>query len=335
MNEKKYQIDFEFYGVNAKIISREQSIIEGLKRDFDYFISEDKKPQIQIECVIDNLPENDYEGYVSKGYGREKIVYTKNKTKIVDYRGAAYTVYDYDLEIGKVYSKNIDLNYEITYLLLMSRMGEHMDLKHIHRVHGFGLSTSKNAILCLLPEGGGKTTTFLDIIKTGGYSIYSDDTPLLKNGIMYPFPTRISLCVNDSEKIPINFKRIFRRLNRSDKMLVDLKYFNPLISKPEKVKHIIVGVKTLSKKSGVYNVNRFKSFKPLMRDLVFGLGIPQLIEYFLRYSVEDFLKKTGIFISRLNETFHLMYNSKTYIFEMGTDRVENSKKIIDFLDSLK
>ena len=335
MDGNNYITYFDFYGVRVKVESKIQSLIDGLGRDFEYFKCEGGKPKIQIECIFEKIPENDCEGYVSRGYGKEKIIYSKNKTKIVDYRGEAHTLYDYDSEIGKIYSKNMDLNYEITYLLLLSRVGEYLDLGGMHRVHGFGISKNKNSILCLLPEGGGKTTTFLDIIKTRGYGMYSDDTPLLKNGVIYPFPSRISLCINDSEKIPEKYKRKFIRKNRSEKILVDLKFFNPIISKPEKVRHIIVGVRTLSKKSGVYSVSRLRSFTPLMRDLVFGLGIPQLIEYFLRYSVDDYLRKTGIFISRLNEAFHLMCNSKTYIFEMGTDKVENSKKIICFLDSLE
>jgi hypothetical protein len=54
--------------------------------------------------------------------------------------------------------------------------------------------------------------------------------------------------------------------------------------------------------------------------MVSGLGLPQMLEYFLRTSPGDVARKAGIARSRLAAALRLVRTSRTFHFSIGRDR---------------
>ncbi len=50
------------------------------------------------------------------------------------------------------------MQYEAAYLFLLSRIGEALDQRHLHRIHALALEYFGRAVLAVFPMGGGKST---------------------------------------------------------------------------------------------------------------------------------------------------------------------------------
>lgn len=320
--------------MKAEVRSEHKGILENLKRDLGYFVDEFNDPAIRIKCTFAKPQLSGLPNYRAKYYKRDSIAFGSGDKRIVDYRGRAVTIYNYKSEVGEVISDDEAKLHEVTYLLLLSRVGEHLDDLGLHRVHGFGIRFNDHGVLGLIPEGGGKTTTLMSLLDDQRVRIFSDDTPVISGGKMLPFPSRMSLCLNDAPVVPDEFKRRFMRTERDEKVLIDLTYFKGRIGEPVSLDTIILGERTLSPTPNIRRVSRLRAVKPLMRDMVFGLGIPQLLEHFLRQTTGDYLHKTVIFMRRSMSAARILLQSRVYACDFGTDRAANKKAIISVLDGL-
>ncbi|MBU0761969.1 MAG: hypothetical protein KKD39_02995 [Candidatus Altiarchaeota archaeon] len=334
MEVKKFSVGFDFYGVTAVISSESQDIIDGLRRDFGFFERSGIEEGVKIWCYLGEVEYDGLGGFKAVGYGKDSISFASGESKIVDYRGKALSIYDFSTESGKLISPDPARLYELSYLLLLSRVGELLDLKGMHRVHGFAINAGSDGVLALLPEGCGKTTLFTSIIGLNGIQALSDDTPLIKGDMLFAFPTRISMCKSDSKDIPSKHKRKFIRTDRQTKYLVNLDYFSPTISDPVKLKRLVICERNLSQDASINKASRLRAIWPLTRDMVFGLGVPQLVEHFLRNTPEDTLKKAAILIRRIWTALRAICSSQTYMFKMGLNKEVNARVLSDFLSKI-
>jgi len=325
---------FDFYGVSCAIESESEAVADGIARDFSHFEREVEDPSITLSLEIADLDLSEYAGAKAVAYGRTSIVFALDGTRIADHRGRATTVYDHQSESGRIVTRDEDLMYELCYLLMLSRVGEMLDLSGMHRIHGFAVKSGGNGILCLLPEGGGKTTMLLSLLKDDGIELISDDTPLIRGRMLLPFPLRIGLCEGDATGIPEEKKRHFPRSGREDKVLVDMDHFTAKMADPVIANTLIIGTRMLGGECSIRPVGRLRAVPPLMRDLVFGMGVPQMIEHFLRHDLYDNIRKARIFLARLYAAARMIAGCRVYEFSMGGDRQANSKELSRFIDGL-
>ena len=183
---------FHFYGISAQIFSEESTLLKRLKMDFSYFHSPPpltKKSDCTIHAIKTPPPWPSIPPLPTTSQSLSSLTYDSKKKRFNDYYGKALTVYNYESETGTIYTDSLDRLHELTYLMLLSRVGKKLDLKGFHKIHAFGVVKNQCAILGIMPMKGGKSTHFLEFLKDKQTQPLSDDTPLITRwGKIKPFP---------------------------------------------------------------------------------------------------------------------------------------------------
>ena len=339
MNSQNHILSLDIHGIKIQIISDYKNLIKELEYDFKYFAAKSQtKADISIRAV---LKKPDINKALAKA---KKTVKTKNwtlfsKTKdirLVNYNNLALTQYDYSKEEGKIESEIPDVLREIAYLLILSRSGEKLELKKLHRMHGFSIEMSGRGILFCAGRGAGKTTMLLELLKDDKIKLISDDTPLLnKNGDIFAFPLRMGLC-EDSPHLK-NLKKenlkYFRRRNYSPKLLLDIDTFKNRIKTKSGARLFIIGKSRRRENASIKPSGFFASSFALLKYLAIGMGVPQISEYFLRLDLKDLISKANIARSRALTCAALLKNCEFYSFYPGQDYARNAEKLKIFIEA--
>ncbi|MBW2046268.1 MAG: hypothetical protein JRI96_15540, partial [Deltaproteobacteria bacterium] len=94
---------------------------------------------------------------------------------------------------------------------------------------------------------------------------------------------------------------------------------------------ILIGQRVFSDEAEIIKISKLKAIGPLFRDAVIGLGLAQMVEYFLRFDFKDIFSKISIGFSRLLAGLKLLLHSKTYRFLIGRDQGKNVEVLCRFL----
>lgn len=318
LGEGLAEATFDIYGTGLTVVSEVSSLVDSLSRDFAYFVAPSQRGAIRIVAHADDPPWSIIPDRIASMITPNAISYDDHEVRYNDYHRQVLGKYDFANERGELWSRDLDLLYEITYLMALSRVGELHDRRGIHRVHALGIAIADRGALVLLPEAGGKTTLALELLKRSAVKILSDDTPLLANGQLLAFPTRMGVRGN-VDGIGREHLRTFNRRNRGPKTLIDLSYFRDRVIDRVSPKVVIVGARSSCAKSSITPMNRFQALPGLAANLVFGLGLPQVLEYFLRARASDLLKKGSIAASRMLAALRLVSRTDCYRLVLGRD----------------
>ena len=316
--EQLAEASFDFYGTGLTVVSEVSSLVDSLARDFAYFAGPSQRGAIRIVAHVEDPPWSTIPERIASMITPNAISYDDHEVRYNDYHRQALGKYDFANERGELWSRDLDLLYEITYLMALSRVGELHDRRGIHRVHALGIAIEDRGALVLLPEAGGKTTLALELLKRPAVKILSDDTPLLASGQLRAFPTRMGVR-GKVEGIASEHMRTFNRRNHGPKTLIDLSYFRDRVIDRVSPKVLIVGVRSSGSKSSIARISRVQALPVLAANLVFGLGLPQVLEYFLRARASDFLGKGSIAASRLLAAIRLVSRTDCYRLVLGRD----------------
>lgn len=325
---------FNFYGVKVKLFSNEPSVVENIRRDFSYFVSSVDKADFKFFAYIKEIPYEKVPQLKASLYKENAICYDDANIRYIDYHGRALAIYDFSQNSIEIYSQDENFLWELTYLAILSIVGEELDKKGIHRIHALGISVNNKAVLIILPMGGGKTTLGLELLKYDEIKLLSDDTPLItRDGKVLPFPGRIGVPRNNAVdlNIPKRYLRNFMRSKYGPKVLIDIEYFENKIAKPCDPGVILIGERIFSDECKIERISKFGTLKPFIINGVLGLGFPQLIEYLLRGNMRDILSKMGVVLPRLFASFKVINKSKQYRILTGKDRAKNAYILIEFL----
>jgi hypothetical protein len=332
MPERDNSVSFDFYGLSLALHSADKAIVEGIRRDFSYFEKPSDTAQVSIE-VADEKP--DYSGLPSLRasiYTLDYVCYHTKEEVFTDYHGHGMRVFNCRQGSYRIISESADLRYEISYLTILSVVGQFLDSKHIHRVHALGISRNGKAILILLPEKGGKTTLALRFLKSDEVKLLSEDSPLLtRRGEVLPFPLRLGILPGGEGDIPrkylhpVNFMRVGRKL------LVDVDYYADKISPPCQPGIILLGERALGCEAKIEPAGRLSASKGFIKNAVIGLGLHQGMEYLLGRNTWETFSKSGLAFSRLNNSLKILRRSKVYRYVIGHDIERNHQVLLDFL----
>lgn len=338
MNSKNHISNLNIHGIKIQIISDHENLIKELEYDFKYFAAKSQiKADITIRAV---LKKPDINKTLAKA---KKTIKTKNWTlfskagniRLVNYNNLALTHYNYIKEEGKIESDNPDILREIAYLLVLSRAGEKLDLKKLHRMHGFSVDIGGHGILFCAGRGAGKTTMLLELLKDDKIKLISDDTPLLsKSGDIFAFPLRIGLCENSPHLKNLKKENLkyFRRRNYSPKLLLDIDTFKNRIKTKSGARLFIIGKSRRRENALIKPSGFFASSFALLKYLAIGMGVPQISEYFLRLDLKDLISKANIARSRTLTCAALLKNCEFYSFYPGQDHARNAEKLKNFIE---
>jgi hypothetical protein len=191
--------------------------------------------------------------------------------------------------------------------------------------------------ICILPQGAGKTTLAVDLLKDPDFTLFSDDIPLISaRGEILPFPLRIGIKGN-ADFLDLNSEYIYniRRRRHGPKTLVSMEFFRDRIAGTAPLEVILIGQRESGNDARIEKISAFKALMPLMQSSVAGLGLPQVVEYFLRFGFGEILNKFGLVLSRCRASLAVIFGSKTYRFTIGSDRKKNAEVLKEFLKNEK
>jgi len=312
-------VGFDFYGVGLSVVTDSPALMESLRRDFEYFVASAPPDPIVIRAHLGAPPWERVPACTASTFTPGAITYDAGGIRYNDYHRRALAIYDFAREQGEVWSEDADVLYEVVYLMALSRVGERHDLVGIHRVHALGVAIAGRAALVLLPEGGGKSTLALELLQRPEIELLSDDTPLLTRGRVLAFPSRIGVRADSVAGVPSEYLRTVRRRERSPKTVIDFGHFRDRVVPEATPSALIMGVRHGGPHSWIEPLSWRHAVAPLAVNLVFGLGLPQVVEYFLRGGAADTVRKAGIARSRLAVGLRLLHGARTYRLVMGGD----------------
>jgi len=284
-------LQLNIYDIGICIKSTSDFVFDNLRKDFHLFLSDHPKDSplkaININIFNENPPYEKVPPLTASIYDLGLICYKDKNVHYVDYSGKGLMIYDFDKEQADIYSQDENLLYERVKLLILSRIGELFDRQRMYRIHALGLSKNEKATLCLLPMAGGKTTTVLNVLnKDKNINMISDDMCFVRwGGVVYPFVLRLG--ARDKkllQGIPEEIITGVSRIQYGRKFLIDPVYFRERVSKECEIKNILIGKRMFRKETEINKIAKIKCFIPFIQSGVFGLGLPQLIDYFKNIS---------------------------------------------------
>jgi hypothetical protein len=224
------------------------------------------------------------------------------------------------------------LLHEIAYTTLLSAVGEKLDQKKYHRVHALGLSYADRATIIILDSGQGKSSlasTFLYKSVANPHQqikIYSDESPLIKNRKLYPFPLRIALRENIYQLLKLSIPtQAFKRKLYSEKLTFNIPPSR--IAEPRPIAQLLIGRMVLDSVPEICPINRIRASFAILRSLVVGIGLTQMKEHMLGW--HSIPRLVQIFFSRLQEARKLS-SVPVYFFTLNQFPEENAKVLRDF-----
>ncbi|MBN1823103.1 MAG: hypothetical protein JW803_02160 [Endomicrobiales bacterium] len=326
--------EFSFYGIRVSVTG-DGKIAERLSRDFSFFLK-DSGAEADIKVTV-KLDVPDPAGIKHAGLSHtfgDIRVFDEGQVRRIDYSGEALSVYDYASDSCTITSHNSDLLHELAYLVVLSRLGEFLDLRGIHRMHAAGFELGGQGFACLMPQAGGKTTLLLELMKNEKVKLLSDDTCLLDGSMrIVPFPLRIGVNPAARVEVPERFLGYMVRRKYGPKKLIDVAFFKDRISSGNKLRAVFIGKRVPAGACRISKIGKLQTFLYLTRDCVIGAGIAQMREYFIRFNARDVLKKAFILFSRVKTCLKAAACVPAFEVRLGPDSSGNANALIAFLKS--
>lgn len=326
----------DIHGILVELESNCAQFHEWLSFDFRCFLSSgaSRPADVAVEVTLGAIPRDKLPPLVESMHGLQYVCFDSGNIRYVDYFGKAFAIHNYATERVQLFSEDAEFCYEKLYLLIQSRVGELLDRRGIHRVHALGLSTPHGAAIFLIPMKGGKSTLALRALNNPAVRLISDDTPLVRwDGTILPFPIRLGVMPGEVPSgVPAQAVRSFQRELFGPKQLVDASSFHDRIERAgQPGKFVICGKWTLASEPSIHRISRLRGLRALVRDCVIGLGLPQVVEFFLRTPSKDVLPKGLIALRRLRAVTNLVRRCDVYEMHFCRDQEKNMALLLERL----
>jgi hypothetical protein len=319
---------------------------ERIGQDFDFFTDrpseEDDEPySVTLELVARSPARGDLPAVVATRVFPDCVLYRDGPRLSYEYGGRAVlqVTRDSTTSFGQLICDDEDLAHELGYLYLQSEIGRFLDDQGLHRVHALGLALpSGRCALVLLPSGGGKSTLALEALKNENVRLLSDDTPLVDRfGNVHPYPLRLSF--REDAPLPEAWRAKsvrFPRRKHGTKVLIPTSAL-PRHSLPRPGDKFKPGFLIVGRRHGrrdephLERLPRWKGMGPMLRDLVVGLGIPQVAELVLTDGALSLPGLAPTAASRLAAASAFLARSKPYRFDLSRDAAVNARFLLEAL----
>jgi hypothetical protein len=323
------------YGAGVRVESADRALLRELKEDFSFF-SASPGAACAIKIIAHPAPHpQDLLKGARRVFGTSKwtIFRTAAGTRAVSYPEGLLCEYDYAWKTGELWSSSPALLREICYLLILSRLGEELERKGLHRVHALAAEFGGEGFLVTAPMGAGKTTLFLELARDPAFTLLANDTPLADHsGYIHPFPLRVGLS-GDSPQLSRFSKEALRPFDRRH---YPRKYLlaHPGLSSNAPAKTRCTRLFLLERGAGAPLITAAGGTRmalELLKALILGSGVPQIAEYFLRPEASDLPAKAGFLLGRCAAAAALLRNSGAFRFRLSTDPELNAAELKRFL----
>lgn len=322
---------FDFYGLVVEVESVADALIREVSRDFSYFARPDVSAGPGFRIALE-VGEPGYAGLppVPAAFLTPRnVCFRAGPLTYIDYFGRALAVFDRRAGSCVVRGPDPELLHEITYLLLLSTVGQHLDQRGVHRIHALGVSHRGRGVLLLLPSGGGKSTMALRLLGEPDFLLLGEDTPLVDAaGRILPFPLRLGVRPGQALDVPAQHIRTVRRMEFDPKTLIDIDYFRDRLGSAVPAGMVLVGERNLGEVSEIVPLARARALRAIVKYLVVGLGVYQGMEFVLERGLGDLAGKVGVASSRLRAGLGLLARAPAYRFVLGRDLARNQQTLL-------
>lgn len=300
--------------------------LQNLAEDFEYFVGNDEGGPHAVTLVLRGQAAPASLVPLGRGLFQTKMcgVHGLGRKRVCDYGRGALVVSESSKSSRNflVYAPGVDDLYEISYTALLSALGEELDRRGFHRVHALGIELDGRAGLVVLPQGGGKSAMAALLVQEPNVKIFSDETPLLRGDVVYPFPVRLALKPEVAAALGLPAQaRLFRRRLFAEKALFPLRAVQ--VARPKRVSFVAFGERRVGAQPSFRTASRLLVFWGLVKYSVVGLGVAQMAEHMLR--VENGPSLLGIAFSRLFTALRIVVRAKSYRFTLSEDARENAR----------
>lgn len=266
------------------------------------------------------------------GAGRSRFVRWRARETVVLFFGTARVRYRFAEGQVEITSEDPQSAYEALYLSLLSLMGEALDDRGLHRLHGFAFRGWGRGVILLGASGAGKSTLGLELLERSTIDLISDDTPLVARGAaMRAFPQRIAL--KERPDFADEQVRRFPRQLSEEKFVVSVGRYRDRVAAEAEIDWLVLLRRSGEISPSVRRCARWRAAWPLAKWLVIGYETPQIWELFLRPSARDVLKKARIALSRARVAWDLFWRARVATLERAGTPEQCRLALSSFLES--
>lgn len=325
---KSIHFDFFGHGLVVSATPEHAAALEDLREDFSYFAVQPEVISAENQIVLSGSagPEPRGPALFTTNMCR---AYGLGSTRVCDYGdGTISRLTDHgEGLLVEIFGRDREHVFEVAFSALLSIIGERLDRSGFHRVHALGFRMGGAGVLLPLPQGGGKSATGLLVLENAQAQIYSDETPLLKGGCMYPFPVRFALRPEVAQGLGLTgAARVFKRKVFPAKSLFPVAHGRVAEAAPVDV--LLSGV-TGARAPRIEACSKAAAFECLLKYMVVGIGVAQMREHMLRVAAAPALAM--IAASRLREAWTVTRAARTAVFHVGPDARENTRLLLAYL----
>ncbi len=328
-----HELYLNIHGFAVRISAQAPTVRDGLRRDFAYFSGAGRPPEYALHLRLFSLPPKRRKSWpgLPALTTRDYVAFDQDGIRRVRYWDSAEAEFHPRLRELHITCADLPRLHELAYLALLSKAGEALDCRGLHRIHALGFEWKGAGALLLLPSGGGKSVLALELARATEAGIFSDDTPLLtQDGRVLAFPLRWGFQHSyPLEGIPGGFVRPFLRRRHGPKHLVDIDYFRGSIRAEAPVKWLFLGRR--GTQPGIEPIGRPAALWPLAVNLVAGHGVAQMAEYMIGWSAGDLARLASIACSRLALAATLLRQAGLCRFTLGPRADKNARALTGFL----
>lgn len=322
----------DIYGCTFAITGNAAATIHNLGNDFRFFTTERTESPTRMEVLAEDPPYAEAPEGVASTYTPRNISFTSGGCKYIDYGGKALATWDRNQRLFRIWTRDEDIRYEASFLFLLSRTGEVLDAHRMHRVHAMALGFNGQAVLAILPMGGGKSTLCSALLEYPEFNLLSDDSPYVsRDGVVHAFPLRLGLLPGHGANIPEPYQRTIERMEFGPKVLVNYEYFADRVIPSARPGIVFLGQRTLSAVCHIEPAGSWAQFKSMLVNCVVGLGLYQGLEFVLTHSPVELFRKLPVAWSRLRNARQLFAASQVYRLTLGRDQELNAATVREFV----
>ncbi|MBI1860152.1 MAG: hypothetical protein HYR96_04445 [Deltaproteobacteria bacterium] len=317
-------VTLNFYGIRVRV-EGESALTARIEGEFGYFIADESVApifRIRVHPKFERT-QNWRKLFRTKW---STLYLSKGKERRVCFFNKAWVAYRFEAGECDVYCDEAPTSFEVVYLVVLSYVGEELDRRGLHRVHGMGLCRDGRGILFLGTSGVGKSTLAIEFLKEHSSRILSDDTPLVEeSGGMMAFPQRIALKEMPSLN-PQHVKR-FKRTEFGEKFVIASSYFRDRVQPSVLTDAVVYLTREGNDSIEIKSLTRAELFVLLLRWLVIGHETPQVWQLYLRFSPLSVWWKSRILVSRLRCAWAISRRSRPWKVNLAEDAERSADQL--------
>jgi hypothetical protein len=155
--------------------------------------------------------------------------------------------------------------------------------------------------------------------------LLSEDSALLdRRGMLHPFPLRIGVNATDAERLETEHVRRIERMEFHPKLALDLGAFADRIERdPQPLRHLVVGRRSLGLEPSLVTAPRRLAAGTLLREVVFGVGIYQGMEFVLQRGMRDVVRMAPAGLARARSSAAALARAQVWELTLGRDHERN------------